>query len=637
MIFDPITINHTQIKNRLVVSSMVVNYCDTEGRSTEKFMAYHEHKARGGFGLIITEDFAVQKAGRSFLTIGGLWEDAQIASHKQLTDRVHAYGAKMFVQLFHAGRQTTSEIAGAPIVAPTALRDPTMPEIPRELTVDEIHTLVSSFGDAAVRARKAGFDGVEIHAGHGYLVNQFLSPFSNRRCDEYGGTIQNRSRILVEIIHDIRRKCGNDYPIQVRMSVNEYVPGGLGVEESKVIARIAEQAGADSLHCSQGVYATTPVILPPSCIDHGAYIDNAYEIKKAVSIPVIGVGRINDPEIAETILRSGKADMCTMARASIADPEMPNKALAGEQDDILHCIGCLQGCIGENNRGRFVRCMVNPMTGMEDVYKLEPTETPKKILVVGGGVAGCEAAIVAAQRGHQVTILEKSDRLGGQFIVASLPIGKGEFNSFIVWQKHMIRKLGIQVVYHTEATRAIIDSYKPDAVHVANGSNPAMPPIPGLRENGTIAHKYLLGEKNFGQNVVVIGGGLVGAETADHMAVHGAAHVTIVEMMPDIMVDGEPGPTFYVKQRFREHGVTVHTNAKVVAVEPTAVVYEKDGKQHRIEDVDTIVTAIGAVPDRSVADALAGSPYEVKIIGDASTAKNGFQNIQEGYEAGLYI
>lgn len=242
MIFDPITIHHTQIKNRLVVSSMVVNYCDTEGRSTEKFMAYHEHKARGGFGLIITEDFAVQKTGRGFLTIGGLWEDAQIASHKQLTDRVHAYGAKMFEQLFHAGRQTTSEIAGAPIVAPTALRDPTMPEIPRELTVDEIHARVSSFGDAAVRARKAGFDGVEIHAGHGYLVNQFLSPFSNRRCDEYGGTIQNRCRILVEIIHDIRRKCGNDYPIQVRMSVNEYVPGGLGSEESKVIARIAEPA-----------------------------------------------------------------------------------------------------------------------------------------------------------------------------------------------------------------------------------------------------------------------------------------------------------------------------------------------------------------------------------------------------------
>ena len=257
--------------------------------------------------------------------------------------------------------------------------------------------------------------------------------------------------------------------------------------------------------------------------------------------------------------------------------------------------------------------------------------------ILSGGVAGCEAAIVAAQRGHQVTLLEKSDRLGGQFIVASLPIGKGEFNSFIVWQKHMIQKLGITVVYHTEATRAVIDSYKPDAVLVANGSNPAMPPIPGLRENGTIAHKYLLGEKNFGQNVVVIGGGLVGAETADHMAVHGAARVTIVEMMPDIMVDGEPGPTFYVKQRFREHGVIVHTNAKVVAVEPTAVVYEKDGKQHRIEDVDTIVTAIGAVPDRSIADALTGSPYEVKVIGDASSTKNGFKNIQEGYEAGLYI
>ncbi len=637
MIFDPIKINQTTIKNRLVVSSMVVNYCDTEGRSTEKFKAYHEHKAKGGFGLIITEDFAVMKSGRSFMTIGGLWEDEQIASHKELTDRVHAYGAKMFVQLFHAGRQTTSAISGEQIVAPTAMRDPTMPEIPRELAIDEIHELVGRFGDAAVRARKAGFDGVEIHAGHGYLVNQFLSPFSNRRCDEYGGTIQNRCRILVEIIQDIRRKCGNDYPIQVRMSVNEYVPGGLGVEESKVIARIAEAAGADSLHCSQGVYATTPVILPPSCIDHGAYIDNAYEIKKAVSIPVIGVGRINDPAIAESIISSGKADMCTMARASLADPEMPNKALSGNQDDILHCIGCLQGCIGENNRGRFVRCMVNPMTGMEDVYKLEKAEKCKTVVVVGGGVAGCEAAIVAAQRGHSVIIIEKTDRLGGQFIVASLPIGKGEFNSFIVWQKHMLNKLGVEVVYNTVATREVIDSFAPDAVIVANGSDPAMPPITGLREYGTIAHKYLWGEKNFGQNVVVIGGGLVGAETADHMAVHGAASVTIIEMQPDIMVDGEPGPTFYVKERFKEHGVKVLTDSKVVAVEKDAVVYSRNGKEQRIDNVDTIVIAIGAVPNTSVAKALEGSPYEIKVVGDASTAKNGFRNIQEGYEAGLYI
>lgn len=322
-VFEPITINQTKIRNRMVVSAMVTNFCGADGKSNQKFIAYHEHKARGGFGLIITEDFAISPTAGGFKTLPGLWCDEQIPSHRELTDRVHAQGAKIICQIYHAGRETSSDITGVHNIAPSPIKEPTVAETPREMTIAEIHQMVEDFGSAARRARAAGFDGVEIHAAHGYMIEQFLSPFSNRRCDEYGGTIQNRCRFMVEVIKEIRKQCGADFIIQMRLSAVEYVPGGLEIEESKVIAQIAEDAGLNSINISQGVYASVHIINPPSCIGHGAYINNAYEIKKAVSIPVIGVGRINDPAIAEAIISSGKTDMCIMARASLADPDMP--------------------------------------------------------------------------------------------------------------------------------------------------------------------------------------------------------------------------------------------------------------------------------------------------------------------------
>lgn len=514
-IFEPFTINQTTFKNRLVVSAMDSSYCRDGGYASKKFIAYHERKARGGFGLIITEDICITPEAAASNNLAGLWKDEQIASFKELTDRVHAQGAKMFAQIYHAGRETSSAVTGVRCVAPSAIKDPTIGETPRELTVEEIKELVKAFGDCARRAQLAGFDGVEIHGAHGYLIEQFFSTFSNHRCDEYGGTIQNRCRFMVEIVEDIREKCGRAFPIQLRLTANEYLPGGLAIEEAKVIARIAEEAGVDSINVSQGAYGSLYAVLPPSCTARAAFIDNAYEIKKAVNIPVLGVGKINDPFVAESVIASGKADACCMGRASLADPDMPRKAAAGKYDDILRCVGCLQGCIGENNRGNFVRCMVNPLTGMETEYDLSPVAEPK--------------------------------------------------------------------------------------------------------------------------HIVVIGGGLVGAETADHMAVHGAKDVTIIEMQPDIMLDGEPIPNEVVFNRFKQYGVKVVTSARVTSVEAAAVTYEKDGVSVRIDGVNTIVNATGVKPDGSVAAMLEGAPYEVVIAGDASSAKNGFKNIQEGYEAGLRV
>lgn len=512
-----------------------------------------------------------------------------------------------------------------------------MPETPRELTVEEIHQLVEQFGDCARRAQQAGFDGVEVHGAHGYLVGAFASPFANKRCDEYGGTIQNRARFAVEIIRNIKQKCGADFPVLYRMSAVEYVPGGLEIEEAKVLARMVEEAGADCIHCSQGVYASTQHIIPPSVVARGAYVQNAAAIKSAVHIPVIAVGRINDIQVAESILQSGQADLVTMARASLADPEMPKKIQEGREDEVLRCIGCLQGCAGENGKGHCVRCLVNPLTGMEDVYDFSPAKERKRVLVIGGGVSGCEAAIAAAQRGHRVTLLEKSGQLGGQWIPASMPVGKSEFTSLLLWQKTMLEKLHIQVLLNTQADGELIRLYEPDAVVVATGSKPFVPGfLKGADQDFVVnAHDVLLGKVEVQGKVVVVGGGLVGAETADTLSQ--SCQVSVIEMQPRIMGDGEYSTAYYMKQRFQQFGVQVYTSTKVLEIGSHTVAAEREGQAITLEDVDFVVIAVGVKTDTALFDQLEGLPWPVCKVGDANGVKNGYLGIREGFEAGLAL
>ena len=634
-VFEPMKINGLELKNRIVVSAMVTNYCTPDGNATEKFIAYHEHKAKGGWGLIITEDYAVTPTAGGFVNLPGLWEDGQIESHRKLTERVHAAGGKIAAQIYHAGRETSSAVTGVQPVAPSAVREPSMPETPRELTIPEIHTLVEQFGDCAKRAKAAGFDAVEVHGAHGYLVGAFASPFSNKRSDEYGGTIRNRARFGMEIIRNIKEKCGKDYPVLYRISSVEYVPGGLDIEESKVIARLMEEAGADCIHCSQGVYASTHTIIPPSVFPRAGYVEHAAEMKKAVQIPVIAVGRINDVEIAESVLQSKKADLVTMARASLADPELPNKVLKGRGDEVIRCIGCLQGCIGENGKGNGIRCLINPLTGMEDEYDLTPAEKAKQVLVIGGGIAGCEAAISAALKGHKVTLIEKNDRLGGQWIPASVPIGKSEFTSFLCWQKSMLEKMHVQILLNTTADAELIKLYEPDTVIIATGSRPFIPPIQGADQDFVVtAHDVLLGKTEPGNRVVVIGGGLVGAETADMLGQQ-CEQVTIIEMLSQIMKDGEAAPTKYMKERFSQNGVQIHTSTKLLEIGDHTVTAEKDGERFVLENIDTVIIAVGVKTDRTLLDSMEHVSCKVLKVGDANGVKNGYLGIREGYEAGL--
>lgn len=618
-LLEPITINHLQLKNRMVVSAMVTNYCEPDGSATEKYIAYHEHKAKGGWGLIITEDYAICPTAGAFVRLPGLWQDDQIASHKKLTDRVHAAGGTIAAQLYHAGRETTRAITGVQPVAPSAVKDPSMPDIPRALTVDEIHTIVSLFGDAALRAKKAGFDAVEIHGAHGYLVGQFVSPFSNKRTDQYGGSVRNRARFAVEIVRDIKAKCGNDFPVLYRMSAQEYVPGGLGLEESKALALLLQEAGVDCFHVSQGVYSSGNVIIPSFMTPKGAFAANAAAIRSVVDVPVIAVGRINDPDVAEAILKSGEADMVTMARASLADPELPNKVKAGQFDRISRCIGCLQGCSGENGKGNSVRCLVNPLTGMEDAYDLSPAAQPKNVVVVGGGVSGCEAAISAAIKGHHVTLLEASDHLGGQWITAAVPLGKGDFTSLIVWQKNELKRLGVTVLLNTQGTVEEIRHLHPDVVIAACGSHPFIPRIEGADQNFVVtAHDVLMGKAAPGRRVAVIGGGLVGAETADMLAMQ-AEQVSIVEMLPQIMKDAEPTPASLMMERFRQHHVAIYTSTKLVKIGNHRILLDHEGTQTWLEDLDQVIIAIGVRANTELTDHLDELGCRTIRVGDAAS------------------
>lgn len=640
-IFEPITIGGLTLKNRLVVSAMVTQYARADGTIDEQFIAYHEAKAKGGWGLIITEDYIISPEAGGYKRLPGLYQDEQISSHRQLTERIHAAGGKICAQIYHAGRETGTAITGVLPVAPSPIKDPSMSDVPHELSQAEIRDLVEAFGECARRVKAAGFDAVEIHGAHGYLINQFMSPYSNKRTDNYGGTLLNRARFALEVIQNVREKVGKDFPILYRMSAVEGVPGGLTIEESKAIAMLLEEAGIDALHVSQGVYATTPMILPPAVMPKACYIDNASEIKKVVVIPVIGVGRINDPYVAEEVLRSGKADMVTMARASLADPAMPNKAKNGQLADILHCIGCLQGCVGELGRDGSVRCLVNPLTGREGQYDLMPVADSqrKRVMVIGGGVAGCEAAIAAAMKGHQVSLYEKSSQLGGQWALAAVPVGKSEFASLLFWQRRQLERASVEIHLGEEVTAELVLAHAPDAVILATGSQPIRLPLSGADEaNCCTAHDILAGQVPACQRIVVIGGGLVGAETADHLAEH-ASQVTIIEMLPAIVKDGEPAPTSYLLERLAKHAVAVYTSAQVTCLTKDRVYFEQDNQEKVLEGIEQVVFAVGVKTYVPLAEALKAGGFagQVLTVGDAAGVKNGYYDIQEGFEAGLSL
>ncbi len=637
-IFSPIRIGKLEIPNRLVVPAMVMNFCNPDGTATDRYIAYHEAKARGGWGLIITEDYAVDPGGKGFANIPGLWEDRQIESHALFTERVHAAGkSRLFAQIYHAGRQTVSAVSGTQPVAPSPLACPIMQQAPRELTVSDIRKIVEAFGDCALRAEKAGFDGIEIHGAHGYLIAEFMSPYSNKRTDAYGGSFFKRMRFPLEILADVRSKVGRDFPVIFRISGDELVPGGRNIEDTKSVALLLEDAGIDAVHVSAGVYESMQGIIPPAAVDHGWITNYAAEVKSTVKIPVITVGRINDPFLAEAILVSGKADLVAMGRASLADPDLPRKAEEGRFNDINRCIACLQGCIGNIVLQQPASCLVNPTLGKEEKLKIQPAGSRKKVLVAGAGPGGMEAAIVAARRGHEVHLYEKTDRLGGQFRLAAIPPWKGEISGFIAWQQQQLESEHVSVHLNTELTEEIVRKERPDAVVVATGSDPLIPEIPGADSKRIMTAQQVLAGKSTGRRVAVIGGGMVGSETGHYLSGMGR-EVTIIEMLPGIGQGESPAVQHFLLKSLREKNVRTYVKSAVREIrEDGRLTIERGDELETIGPFDSIVVAAGGKPSNGLVPRLEGKAGRVIAIGDASSFRKAIDAIEEGYRAGLEI
>lgn len=634
-IFQSGKIGNLEIKNRLIVPPMLTEFADESGRLTERYIRYYEEKARGGWGLIICEDNTVDPYGGGFKRIAGLWSDDIMKEHKELVDRVHKAGAKIAVQVYHAGRESNSSINGRRPVAPSAIQDPTQPETPHELTTEEVKELVEQFAQAIRRCKEAGYDAIELHGAHGYLINQFVSPFSNKRTDEYGGNFMNRLRFPLEIIQRAKELVGDEYPIIYRISVDEMVEGGLTGEDTKVIAQILEENGVAAIHASAGVYKSGSIVSAPTAIRTAVFSDYAEQIKKVVNIPVFAVNKIMQPHVAESLLREGKADFVAMGRASIADPHLPNKVKEGRMDEILYCIGCWQGCQGKIAEQQAVSCLVNPVAGKENEYLIKNAEVKKRVMVIGGGPVGMETAIVAAKRGHDVTLYEKDDKLGGQWLLAAIPPGKELLNTLTVWQKGELLRAGVKVVLNTLVTKELVKKECPDEVIIATGATPIVPPISGAdKPHVFTANDILKGKVDLKGNIVVIGGGLVGAETAEHIAVHNQK-ASIVEMRPEIAADMVSAPKHFLMESLKKNEVDVYVNSKVLEITDTGVIVEtKEGE--KTLSATLVVLAIGSKSNNTLVEELQ-SEYKITVIGDALEVGKALDGINLAYKTALAI
>ena len=628
-LFEPFKIGTTELKNRIVMPPMATNFSAEDGSVTKRLKNYYVERARGSVGLIIVEGAYVEPRGKGSVRQLAVDHDNKIPGLRELAMAVHANGAKVALQLFHGGRQSHSSIIGTQPVSPSEVYCRLTRETPRALAVKEIKDVVEAFAEAARRTKEAGFDAVEIHGAHGYLINQFLSPLTNKRTDQYGGDVKGRTRFLLEILERVREKVGSGYPVLCRINGDDYIEGGITLEEAKAIAKMLEAGGVDALHISGGIYdSPVPVTTAPMVLPRGHMVHLAAGIKGVVNVPVIAVGRINDPELAEEILQQGKADLVSMGRALLADPYLPKKAAAGALDEINRCTACDE-CISRLFFNEEIACSVNAALGREEEYRIEKAEVAKRVLVVGGGPAGMEAARVSALRGHEVILYEKSDRLGGQLNLAAVPPHKEEIKNVIAYLEPQIRKLGVKIILEKEVTPSLVEKIKPDVVFIATGSVPIIPENLEVKGGNIVtANDVLAGVASVGERVVVVGGGMVGAETAEFLAERGKK-VTVLEMLGRIGVDMVPMVIMLLYRRLKELGVVMLTNAKVEEIREDGVVYEKDGKKQTVE-ADSVVLAMGSKPNIGLMKALEGRVAELYAIGDAKELGNVLNAIHEG-------
>lgn len=637
-LFTPLKIGKMELPNRIVMLPMTTGYCEADETVGDRFIDFFAERAKGGAGLIIIP-FSPVAAGSPVEP--GMFDDRFVPGVRRLTDAIRDHGAKSACQLITSYhiifRDNLTEVVG-----PSAILNQILRVAPRAITTDEIRFIVAQYGKAARRVREGGFDAVEILVGGGYLLNRFLSPVGNQRDDEYGGSLENRMRIILEIIASMKQAVGDDFPIGVRLNVEEQMPGGHTVEESKIVARALEKAGVQFINCYTGWHESPVPTVAPS-LPKGAFAHLAAAIRSAVGIPVIAANRINDPFIAEKILAAGQADLIGMGRALLADPELPAKAKAGRVDEIVPCIACSR-CLGEIlsiyktwGEGAGAFCTVNPLAGQEGACRFEPAAAPKKVFIVGGGPAGLEAARTASARGHKVTVFEKEAETGGWLRVGCLPPHKGEIRTLASSLTVRAKKAGAEIRLQCEADQQVVEAGKPDVLVIAAGASPIVPAIPGVTApHVVLAEDVLTGEKTVHGSVVVIGGGLVGCETAEFLAEKGGrvTTVTVVEMLDRMAATISMTYRPFFLARLKKMDIRMETHTTVEAVTDGGVMVNRKGIPDFIE-ADFVILAVGLKSDPELPEKFRSAAPEVFFIGDCVEPRMIKEAIEEGFAVGM--
>lgn len=637
--FSPINIGTVTVPNRFVVPPMGNNFANTDGSMSERSAAYYEARAKGGFGLITIESTVVYKQAKGGPRKPCLFSDEVVPSFKRVADACHAYGAKVSIQLQHAGPEGNSKLTGYPLKAASAIAPSAGREIPEAMPTEEVYRLIECYGDAARRAQLAGIDMVEVHCAHGYLVSTFISARTNKRTDEFGGCFENRMRLPRLIIENIRKKTGGNMPILCRINARDEGDGGVDVHDAAAIAAYLEQVcGVDAIHVTRSIHIHDEFMWAPNITHGGFNAELGAEIKRAVSVPVILVGRFTEPQYAELLVKQGRADLIAFGRQSIADPELPNKARNGQLEKLTPCIACLLGCVPNMLQGRPITCAMNPCVGRE--AELKPAEVRKNVVVIGGGPGGMYAARLCALRGHSVTLLEKDAELGGHFLVASYPPGKGEISgairSFIV----NCREAGVDIRTGTEATPELVASLKPDAIIIATGSVPLRLPIPGLDSCGcSTAEDVLTGKADTGKRVLVVGGGMVGCECVEFLTER--EHIVdMAEMKPVIGEDIVPEARKYIMANLEKHKVTQRVNARVKQFYADGVDFTDTvtGEDAAMRGYDSVVLAMGYRSNNTLEEQLKDLAPQVIVIGEARQAPgNSMEATGDALNAALAI
>jgi 2,4-dienoyl-CoA reductase (NADPH2) len=663
VLFDPIHIHGLEIKNRIFMPAMHLNMAKNH-EVTDQLVDFYAERARGGAGLISVGYATIDEMSGSATNIGA-HRDEFIPGLARLAGAIKENGSRASAQINHSGRYNFSFfLDGKQAVAPSPVASRMTKETPRELGHDEIKQIIRDFGQAALRVKKAGYDAVEVLSATGYLISQFLSEVTNKRTDEYGGSFDNRMRFGLDVMKAIKKETGDDFPLVVRINGNEYMPGGLGRKELQEYAKNLVSVGVDAICVNVGWHeARVPQIVAE--VPRGAFAYLARGIKEAVDVPVIASHRINDPDIAREMIGDGMCDMVAMGRPLIADPCLPEKARTGRESEIVHCIACAQGCFDNLFKLKPVECLCNPRAGYERETKAGKAKEPKKVMVVGGGAAGMSAAAAAADLGHEVTIYEKADRLGGQLHLAGAPPGRDEFVQLAKDLQSQLVARGVRIVLNQHVDVCVVEEERPDAVIIATGAVPITPPIPGADLPHVVqAWDVLEGKVRTGRRVAIIGGGAVGTETAlllaekgtlsgdalkflllnnaeapedlYELASRGTKEVVLLEMIDKVGKDIGRSTRWPMLQDADRAGIEMRTAAKALEITDSSVRIDA-GKGVEEIPADTVVLAAGAEAYNPLQEALEKKGVSVKVVGDARMPAKAFDAVHQGFAAGRNI